>query len=686
MKIPRITLIATLCFFSLLLSAQTETQASHDARMQWWREARFGLFLHWGVYSVPAGEWNGETGYGEWIRTSAQIPLETYEKFVSRFNPREFNADDWVRMARDAGMKYIVITSKHHDGFCMFDTKQTDFSIMSTPFHRDPMKDLAEACKKYGLKLCFYYSIMDWHHPDYLPRREWEITRPAGDADFSRYLLYMKAELKELLTHYGDIGVLWFDGEWEKTWNEDLGKQVYLYCRSLSPNLIINNRVGAGRLDMEGMTKDGFSGGDFSTPEQEIPATGLPGKDWETCMTMNDHWGYNSHDKNFKSSRELIRMLTDIASKGGNYLLNIGPTSEGVFPQESIDRLRDIGNWMQLNGEAIYHTSASPFKTTEWGRCTQKTTADGVQLFFHIFNWPDDHKLVIHGCLNDPMHAYILSDPSRRSLDVRRNDDALVITLPEDPPDTISTVVVLELQGKLDLINPPEIHADFAEFVTNLRVSLKTDGESREIHYTLDGSDPLSTSTVFSIPLLLEKSTVVTARCFRNGIPVSGISRSEFRKVRPLPPAKVTGTSSKNPEQPGLHYQYYQGKWDTLPDLKKIKMIKEGVADDFELNVRNQDEFFALLFTGYVNVPETAIYAFYTNSDDGSRLYIDGQLVVNNDGLHGMKEAEGAIPLAQGLHKIRVTYFNKTGDMGLTVSVSSTDIQKQLLPESWLYR
>ena len=182
-------------------------------------------------------------------------------------------------MAKDAGMKYVVITSKHHDGFCMFDTKQTDFNILSTPFHRDVMKELAAACREEGLKFCFYYSIMDWHHPDYLPRRDWETTRPTEGANYDRYIKYMKNELKELLTHYGDIGVLWFDGEWEATWNHSYGNDLYNYVRSLQPKIIINNRVGAGRTGMEGFNQEGEFAGDFGTPEQEIPATGLPDVD-----------------------------------------------------------------------------------------------------------------------------------------------------------------------------------------------------------------------------------------------------------------------------------------------------------------------------------------------------------------------------------------------------------------------
>src|SRR5215831_14306504 len=243
----------------------SETKQQKDARMKWWKDARFGLFIHWGLYSIPAGEWNGETGHAEWIRTSAQIPLDQYDKFVQQFNPVKFNATEWVKLAKQAGMKYIVITSKHHDGFCMFDTKQTDFSIMSTPFHRDVMKELAAACKKEGIQLCFYHSIMDWHHPDYLPRRGWETDRPTTGANFDNYISYMKSELKELLTNYGKIGVLWFDGEWESTWNHQRGKDLYDYVRSLQPSIIVNNRVDVGREGMQGLTKEGYAG-DYGTP------------------------------------------------------------------------------------------------------------------------------------------------------------------------------------------------------------------------------------------------------------------------------------------------------------------------------------------------------------------------------------------------------------------------------------
>jgi alpha-L-fucosidase len=673
-------------FFSLILTLtslsafpQTETKEQHDARMEWWREARFGMFIHWGLYAIPAGEWNGNTGYGEWIRTSAEIPLAVYDTFRKHFNPVKFNADEWVKMAKNAGMKYIVITSKHHDGFCMFDSQQTEFVIMNTPYGKDVMKDLSLACKKYGLKFCFYYSIMDWHHPDYLPRRPWETTRSTEGADYDRYVAYMKAELKELLTSYGEIGVLWFDGEWESTWNQKYGKEIYEYCRSIQPNIIVNNRVGAGRMDMEGGTKEGMFGGDFGTPEQQIPAKGLPGTDWETCMTMNDHWGYNSHDKDFKSAREIIRMLCDIASKGGNYLLNVGPTAEGTFPQESIDRLAQIGKWMEVNSEAIYGTKASPFSDLKWGRCTRKENKDGVTLYFHVFDWPVNGKLMIGGLLNDPLKAYLLSDPKKEALETSRKEDALILNVPAVCPDTMCPVIAVEIKGKPDLTEPPVFISEFDVFIDSLQVTLFTDRDNVMIRFTFDGSEPVSSSPGYLEPLVIKGTCVISARCFRDGRPVSGTVSKKFRKV----PAYVP-RATINP-LPGITYRYYEGAFDSLPDFKKLKPVKEGLLDRFAFTPRNQSDNFAFVWSGYIKVPETAVYCFYSESDDGSALYIDDLKVVDNDGLHSRQERSGVIALVNGFHKIRVEYFERTGSDELTVYIRSTKLPKQPVPKDWLF-
>ena len=644
--------------------------------MEWWREARFGLFIHWGLYAVPAGQWNGQTDHAEWIRTTAQIPVGQYEKFVDQFNPVKFNADQWVKYAKDAGMKYIVITSKHHDGFCMFDSKYTDFDIMSTPFKRDPLKELAAACKKEGIKLCFYHSIMDWHHPDYLPRRDWEKDRPADGADYNRYIKYMKGQLKELLTNYGKIGVLWFDGEWEQTWTPDKGRDLYNYVRSLQPDILVNNRVGAGRNGLEGFTENGEFGGDFGTPEQQIPATGLPNIDWETCMTMNDHWGYNSLDKNFKSSKDLLQMLVDIVSKGGNYLLNIGPTSEGLFPGESIERLREIGNWMHTNGESIYGTSASPFTKLDWGRCTKIETKNGTRLYLHVFNWPAGGKLTVPGIFNQPSVAFLLADANRNPLNIVRQYENLIITIPSTPPDKINSVVVLDLNGIADVNNPPLIESLNDIFLDKINVSVKSERTNAEIRYTLDGSEPGVNSQLVKGPVELTATSVVSAKCFRDGKQVSGTAHKLITKVEPRVSQKI-----ENPK-PGLKYKYFEGNWDIIPDFNSLKPVLEGESPNISLDVRKQNEFFGMTFDGYIKIEKTNVYTFSTDSDDGSRLYIDQQPVVDNDGLHGNQTERGVIALAEGYHFLRIDYFNKTGGMDLKVYIQSSGLKNQPVPDN----
>lgn len=431
-----------------------EAEKQKDERMEWWRGARFGMFIHWGLYAIPAGEWKGETKHAEWILTTAQIPVKEYEKFASRFNPIKFDAAQWVKMAKDAGMKYIVITSKHHDGFCLFDSKLTEYDVMdATPFKLDILKELSEECHKQGLKMCWYHSIMDWHHPDYLPRRKWE-KRSAEGADYDRYVGYMKGQVKELVTNYGEIGVLWFDGEWESTWDHERGNDLYKYVRSLQPNIIINNRVGKGRAGMAGTFDPETASGDFGTPEQEIPATGL-GYDWETCMTMNNHWGYNKNDNNWKSTEDLIRKLVDISSKGGNFLLNVGPTAEGLFPQQNIEQLAAMGKWMKINGESIYDTTASLFEKLDWGRSTTKPG----KLYLHVFDWPDDGKLNVPGLVSKVESAYLLTAPEiLLNIDYQRG--SVFISLPEDASDSIDSVVVLEFRDEPEVVRPAKITVD----------------------------------------------------------------------------------------------------------------------------------------------------------------------------------------------------------------------------------
>jgi alpha-L-fucosidase len=451
-------IISLLMFFMLMVLGcqremadyRAETKKQKDERMQWWRQARFGMFIHWGLYAIPAGEWDGNTNHAEWIRHTAKIPLEEYEKLGAQFNPVKFDADKWVLCAKDAGMKYIVITSKHHDGFCLWDSDVSEYDVIDhTPFNRDILAELSAACKKHDIPLCFYHSIMDWHHPDYLPRRKWE-NRSAEGADLQRYIAYMKAQLKELVERY-DPAVLWFDGEWEDTWTHEEGLKLYDYVRSLKPDIIINNRVDKGRQGMKGMTLEGNFAGDFGTPEQEVPETGFDGVDWESCITMNRHWGWNKHDKDFKSSEYLIRQLVEITSKGGNYLLNVGPKADGTFPQESIERLEQIGDWMDVNGESIYGTTASPFGHLAWGRCTAKIKSRSAILYLHVFDWPADGRLHIPGLKNKVKKAYLLDGGEK--LKTVSESQGVTVLVPAAPQNKIDTVVMLKVSGELDVEN-----------------------------------------------------------------------------------------------------------------------------------------------------------------------------------------------------------------------------------------
>lgn len=623
--------------------------------MDWWREARFGMFIHWGLYAVPGGEWGKGTDHGEWILTTAQIPVKEYEKFADQFNPVKFDANAWVKMAKDAGMKYIVITTKHHDGFALYDSKISDYDVMATPFKRDIMKELAEACKKEGLKMCWYHSIMDWHHPDYLPRRDWE-DRSAVGADFDRYVRYLHAQVSELLSNYGDIGVMWFDGEWESTWNSKYGEDLYHLCRRLQPNVIVNNRVTVGRAGMEDANKEQI--GDYGTPEQFIPAEGIPGLDWETCMTMGRHWGYNKRDT-FKTPKELVRNLIDIASKGGNYLLNVGPRPDGTFPQESVDVLKNYARWMEKNSEAIYGTSASPLGALKWGRCTAKQVGDSWRLYLSVFDWPTNGKLVVPLVGNETSSAWLLDGGGNLKTEKVGND--IVVHVPTTAPDQDASVVVLELPTKPIVYRAPKIAAESDIFVKSVSVTLTDFSEGLEIRYTTDGSDPINLSTLYDGAFEVTATGFVKARAFHKGKPVSDIAERRLEKVEPLP-AGAPGKAK------GLVVKVFKGEWDVLPDFGAMTPDEASEYPAVALISAKFPEYTGLRLEGTVTVPATTVYRFALNSDDGSKLWIDGVLVVDNDGLHGPVSKVGAVALAKGAHSIRVDYFNKTGGSALKLS------------------
>jgi alpha-L-fucosidase len=423
-------LLIGIMMIGMVRPAFSQTTLSDSARMAWWKEARFGLFIHWGIYSVPAGTYNGQkiAGIGEWIMNKGKIPMAEYQKYAAQFNPVKYNAEEWVKLAKEAGMKYIIITSKHHDGFAMFKSDASNFNIVdATPFKRDAIKELAAACKKYNMKLGLYYSqAQDWNHPGGAANGgQWD---PMQKGSMDEYLDKIAIpQIKEILTKYGPIAVLWFDTPTDMT--KERAERI-LPLLKLQPNIIINNRLGGG-----------FSG-DLETPEQSIPSTGIPGKNWESCMTMNDTWGYKSYDNNWKSTTTLIRNLIDIASKGGNYLLNVGPTSEGLIPDSSIVRLKEVGRWLKTNGQAIYGTSHSPFPYLKWGRCTRK----GQTLYFHVFEWPVNGQLIIP-LENKVVKAFMVANP-KEVLKTTSANGHLVISIPAKASDDIATVIAVQITGE----------------------------------------------------------------------------------------------------------------------------------------------------------------------------------------------------------------------------------------------
>jgi alpha-L-fucosidase len=434
-------------------SLKAETPEERDERMAWWREARFGMFVHWGLYSGLAGSWKGEMvadhGGMEWIQRMVGADTYSYAaEAVPLFQPKKNFAQEWARVAKDAGCKYVVFTTKHHDGFALHDSAVTEFDAGDL-LDRDLVKEIVEALRAEGLRVGFYHSVIDWHHPQYDFKQATEIPYPKNGAkiavtprNHSRYVDFLHAQSRELATHYGPIDIFWWDyskpGAEGEFWRAD---ELVELLREANPEVLMNNRLyrvpHIEKEDAIGRLLDfNPDHGDFTTPEQTVPSRGVPGVDWEQCMTMNTSWGFTIHDHKWKSERELIHHLIDIVSKGGNYLLNVGPTGDGSIPEVSIERMAAIGDWLAINGEAIYATTASPYETLPFnGRCTRK----GDVLYLHLFERTHAGSIILD---TKAKRATLLD--GGKPLKTKRNGASLVIELPDQLPDSIATVIKLQ--------------------------------------------------------------------------------------------------------------------------------------------------------------------------------------------------------------------------------------------------
>jgi alpha-L-fucosidase len=407
---------------------------SEEERTKWFRHDKFGMFVHWGLYSIPAGEWKGKQipGIGEWIMNRARIPVTEYEQLAKLFNPVEFNAEQWVKVAKDAGIKYIVITSKHHDGFAMYHSKVSKYNVVdATPFGRDPMTELAQACKKEGVRFCFYYSQdQDWHEPDGTGN-SWDWP-DESKKNFTKYFNEKAVpQVKEILTQYGPIGLIWFDTP--RKISREQSVELTKLVHQLQPACLVNSRVGNDIGDYK------------SVGDSEIPRTPLH-QAWETCVSLNNTWGYKKDDTDWKSPKVVIHKLVKVVSKGGNYLLNVGPTAQGIIPEGSVKVLQEVGRWMDKNSESVYGTTDDVFGPLPWGTCTVKP---GV-LYLHVFDWPQNGKLPVPGLKNKVNKAYFLVD-KQKPLVTSRVGDNVIVEVGDNAPDKNDTVIVLEIVGTPDV-------------------------------------------------------------------------------------------------------------------------------------------------------------------------------------------------------------------------------------------
>lgn len=425
----------------------SETEAAKKLRMAWWNEARFGMFIHWGLYALPARH--------EWVKNSERLTNEQYQKYFEQFNPENYDPKLWAKTAKKAGMKYAVITSKHHEGFCLFDSKFTDYKAPNTPAKRDLLKEFIDAFRAEGIKIGFYYSLIDWHHPDFTidimhPQRlDQAAADTAWDAlnigrNMNNYRKYLYNQVTELLTNYGKIDIMWLDfsypkkhGKGKDDWNSvALLKQI----RKLQPQIILNNRMDLGEYE---------DGQDFETPEQVSAASlaKFKGKEWETCQTFSGSWGYYRDENTWKSNQQLLNLLISSTSNGGNLILNVGPTAKGEFDNRATRALDSIGLWMKANNKSIYNCTYAPdaYSVPEGTKLTFNPKEN--KLYIHLFDYPSTGKLVLKGYNGNVLYAQFLHDYSE--IKVQKNDNQnlpggdLTLLLPALKPDF--TVPVIEL-------------------------------------------------------------------------------------------------------------------------------------------------------------------------------------------------------------------------------------------------
>jgi len=622
--------------------------ASTAANVAWWHEARLGMFVHWGLYSVAAGQWEGKDipGWGEWLLNKIKVDPAVYAStLMPRFDPVKFDADAWVRAAKDAGMGYIVVTTKHHDGFLLWDSATTDLDLTGTPFGkagRDPLRELAQACQRHGVRLGLYFSLMDWSDRDYLPRREWD-TRTTDGASMPRFVDRMHAQVKELTDgRFGPVAILWGDGDWEHSSTTWRAEELMAAVRAAQPGILVNDRWSLP--------------GDYATPENRIPDGALPTRPWETCMTMNGTWGHVVHDHRWKPETELIRNLVDIVSKDGNYLLNVGPMGDGSFDAPTQERLAALGAWMRTNGEAIRGCGPVACARPAWGRLT--ASADRHHVHAIVFELPTDRTITIDGIAGVPARARVLG-ATGIAVSTRANGPSLSITIGEGALDPAASVIALEWDGEPAIVGTPELIGGEDLFLHETELAFKLPAAG-EIHVTLDATAPTIDSPRYTVPINVQRTTQVRARTFVDGVAAGAPFEAILRRAEWIP------GSDDVPPEPGVSWSIMPGRFERVPpEPWRGAGITHGTASVIGLPSPRPADAFALRLDGFIHCDHAGIHAFTLESDDGSTLEIDGHRVVDHDGLHGPTRMTGKAALDIGWHRFTIRYIEADGGESL---------------------
>ncbi len=688
-----VVLIMVCCIMlhSIIFDAGAEekevpTNASPE-RMEEFNRWKFGMFIHWGPWSQSGigGIWRGRHGKNKKTGKDNWTPKEEVQKCLDlnkTFNPVNFDASKWADKAKKAGMRYVVFTTKHHDGFCNYDTKLTDYrsTHSSCPFSSDPRADITRevinAFRKAGLAIGLYYSHPDFHHPD----GAWQFWDDNFDPKFAEkypdrwknWVKFEKGQVEELLSNYGKIDLVWFDIGWPRRLQPDAVPMLKM-MRRLQPDLILDNR-GTGKY------------ADYKTPEQTIPGK-PPKKAWETCMTLSDGGGfwYKGPNATYKTPLELIYKLAEIASKGGNFLLNVGPKPDGTLPQGEIDGLLGVGEWMKVNGESIYGTRAwTIFNDGPDIRFTRSN--DGKYLYAICFKRPGKKLRLETVRAKEGSKISMLGYKGtlgNKSLKWKQDNNALLIDIPAKLQSKQGRPCKHAWVFKIEAVKPalrPTIKPKGGVFNrSGITVKMSTKTKNAEILYTLDGSKPIFGSKIYKGKLVLKKSARIRARAFKPGMGLSQIASADFR-VGMLDAADLSASDLEN----GLDYEFYKGKWRRIPDFDTLDPVKTGKKNNFKIE---KGDNFGMRFSGYIKIPNDGKYTFSTRSDDGSKMHIDGYPVVDNDGRRVGKAKQESILLRGGMHKIVVTYIEKKGGEMLRVNYKEPDMKKSVsIPDSMLYR